>query len=296
MQTKTFLFQYVTYVSYITYVTYLLPLLLTTWARQESSYNSLIQQIGFCRMQSFDTVSRSTSESVPMFLDGRILMGVGLSDVNMKSSDAFLCGACLEVTHVENFYEWNSELTQWGLPIPQSPPPFLVMVMDQCTDPVCTRDYLDFDIYNPQQPVMNGNPYHVEWSLVPCPVYDDEPIEFLLCTAQTCHVDDPQEVTVGDIIPLIPTSTPLEYWSLTIRNTALPLKQVMVEYQGTDYPLRLENAWVWDQGPFLFNVTIQIHITTVDQNDRRVQHILEMPPPDAPTSSGYRGGIWLTAN
>lgn len=266
-------------------VIFFLPILFTTGARQESSYNSLIQQIGFCRMQSFDTISRSTSESVPMFLDGRILMGVGLSDENMKSSDAFLCGACLEVTHVENFYEWNSELTQWGLPIPNSPPPFLVMVMDQCTDPVCTRDYVDFDIYNPHQPVMNGNPYHVEWNLVPCPVHDDEPPQFLLCTAKTCHVDDPQ-----DAIPTAPAA-PLDYWSLTIRNTKLPLKQVLVEYQGTDHPLRLENAWVWDQGPFFLNATIPI--TTIDQNDRHVHHILVMPPPDSPSSPGYRGGIWL---
>jgi hypothetical protein len=53
---------------------------------QESSYNSFVGQIGFCRLQSFDTYSRSSSESVPMFLDGRISFGVGLSNENMKQS------------------------------------------------------------------------------------------------------------------------------------------------------------------------------------------------------------------
>jgi len=254
--------------------------------RQNATYNSLIRQVGFCRMQSFDTVSRSTSESVPMFLDGRILMGVGLSNENMKSSDAFLCGACLRVTHVENFYEWNSELTQWGGMIPGSPPPFLVMVMDQCTDPVCTRDFLDFDIYHEHQPVMNGNPYHVEWTLVPCPVKEEEPMEYILCTATTCHADDEaQNLTVGDVI-----STPVEYWSLTIRNTRMPLTQVLVEYQGTFIPLRLENAWVWDQGPYSLKDGIDLHLYQQD-HPQILNEVLEMPSLDTPTSIGYRGGI-----
>lgn len=247
---------------------------------QESSYNSMVKQVGFCRMQSFDTVSRSTSESVPMFLDGRVLMGVGLSNENMKSSDAFLCGACLRVTRVENFYEWNTELTVWGKPVAATP--FLVMVMDQCTDPVCTRDYLDFDVYSDQQPVMHGNPYHVEWTLVPCPVTENEPLEYLLCTATTCHADDPPNRTVGDVL----SRDAEDYWSLTIRNTRLPLRNVMVEYQGRLVPLRLENAWVWDQGPFSLRNGLNI---TIDEKHVR----LKIPDTHQPASTGYRGGIWL---
>jgi hypothetical protein len=35
--------------------------------------------------------------------------------------------------------------------------PFLAMVFDQCTDPICDQTgYLDFDVYNELQPVFNG--------------------------------------------------------------------------------------------------------------------------------------------
>jgi len=217
-----------------------------------------------------------------MFLDGRVLMGVGLSNENMKTSDAFLCGACLRVTRVENFYEWNTELTVWGKPV--SDTPFLVMVMDQCTDPVCTRDYLDFDIYSDQQPVMHGNPYHVEWTLVPCPVTENEPLEYLLCTATTCHAEDPPNRTVGDVL----SRDAEDYWSLTIRNTRWPLHQVRVEYQGRLVPLRLENAWVWDQGPFSFRNGL-LNLTLDDEKHVR----LKIPDTHQPASTGYRGGIWL---
>ena len=35
--------------------------------------------------------------------------------------------------------------------------PFIAMVFDQCTDPICDQTgYLDFDVYNELQPVFNG--------------------------------------------------------------------------------------------------------------------------------------------
>ena len=75
-------------------------------AMTNATYNSFRQQIGYCKMQSFGTVSRSTSGSVPMFMDGRIRFGVGLSDFNMRASDAELCGMCLRVTSGSIFLPW----------------------------------------------------------------------------------------------------------------------------------------------------------------------------------------------
>jgi hypothetical protein len=146
--------------------------------RGNGSYNSMVNQIGFCRMQSFDTQSRSTSTSVPMFMDGRISFGVGLSDINMKEVSYFRCGECLQVLGMKPFYSWNKELTKWTESTERAQTadsssrflPFIVMVFDQCTDPICTRDYLDFDIYSALQPVSHGNPTNIEWISVPCPI------------------------------------------------------------------------------------------------------------------------------
>lgn len=65
---------------------------------------------------------------------------------------------CIEVTKVENMPELGDELTTWssGSNITV---PFIAMVFDQCTDPICDESgYLDFDVYSENQPVEKGNP------------------------------------------------------------------------------------------------------------------------------------------
>ena len=260
---------------------FVLPFL---YALQESSYNSFIGQVGFCRLQSFDTVSRSTSESIPMFMDSRISFGVGLSDENMKLSNSFLCGACLNVTFVENFYQWNEEITEWN-DVASPNNSFLVIVMDQCTDAVCKLNYLDFDIYSPTQPVMYGNPYHVKWHYVPCPIKSGETFEYIICTATTCHIQDRIHQTVGDII-----TDDLVYWSLTIRNTRLPISKVILHLSPTvSVDLRLENSWIWDIGTY--NLQQGINITMMDQENKVLNDFIQMPPLNQVASIGYHGGI-----
>jgi len=251
---------------------------------QESSYNSFIGQVGFCKLQSFNTISRSTSDSIPMFLDGRISFGVGLSDFNMQQSNSFLCGACINVTRVENFYEWNQELTEWQGAWPQYKS-FIVMVMDQCTDPVCTENYLDFDIYNALQPVADGNPYSVQWNYIPCPIASNETIDYLLCTATSCHIQDPVEQTVQQVIGKF-----VYYWSLTIRNTRIPISNVLLHLNnGTTIELELENAWIWNYGEF--DLKQGLNITMVDAENKMLNDFIVMPSLDQNTSNGYHGGI-----
>lgn len=263
------------------------------------SYNSLTHQVGYCKMQSFDTVSRSTSESVPMFLDGRVSFGVGISNENMRTSTGFLCGACLNVTKIENFYEWNNESTEWDYEKP-STKPFVVMVMDQCTDPVCTENYLDFDIYNEKQPVRNGNPFSVVWEYIPCPLLRGETMEYLLCFESSCHVQDSETaLTLGDILKNTFTVT---YWSLTIRNFRVPISQVLVrsnesvndsDSESNPIPLRLENSWVWDQGEYDLRQGISLLMVDVEGKTT-----MDSIPPlsftkSTSTTPGYRGGILL---
>lgn len=258
---------------------------ITSFARiQESSYNSFIGQVGFCKLQSFNTVSRSTSDSIPMFLDGRISFGVGLSDFNMQQSNSFLCGACLNVTRIENFYEWNTELTEWQGSWPQYKS-FTVMVMDQCTDPVCIQDYLDFDIYNALQPVANGNPYSLQWNYIACPVQANETIDYLLCTSTTCHIQDPVEQTVAQVV-----GQDVYYWALTIRNTRIPISNVMLHLSnGTTVELDLESAWIWNHESF--DLKQGLNITMVDAENKILHDFIKMPSMNQKTSSGYHGGI-----
>lgn len=50
------------------------------------------------------------------------------------------CGACLEIYQIDNFYEWNLELTEWNYSM-RKHIPFIVLVFDQCTDPICRLDF-----------------------------------------------------------------------------------------------------------------------------------------------------------
>ena len=219
---------------------------------QEASYNSMRRQIGYCRMQSFETVSRTTTDSVSMFMDGRISFGVGLPLRDASSMEAFPCGVCLNVTHVENFYTWNFNLTEWFGPWPTDQW-FLVMVFDECRDTVCQQaHYLDFDVYSETQPVAHGNPYGIQWHVVPCPLRSGETLEYLFCTASTCHEND-----LSKMIPLAVE----EYWSLTVRNFRIGIVQVSVLYHDVWRGLRRENAWVWDQGPFDLGRNLQLMLT-----------------------------------
>lgn len=251
-------------------------------AMTNATYNSFRQQIGYCKMQSFETVSRSTSGSVPMFMDGRIRFGVGLSDFNMRASDAELCGMCLRVTSVDNFFEWNEDLTEWLGPI-QQPVDFLVMVFDRCPDEICIQDFLDFDIYSPLQPVARGNPTHLSWTQVPCPVAPHEKIEYLICTSYSCNQQNPAQQTTLELL-----NKTHYYWTITFRNIRVPIGSATVHYEGRDYPLRKENSWTWDGE--LYNLWKGINITFVSVENKVLRDFIQMDSFRVPKSE-YHGGI-----
>lgn len=249
--------------------------------QQEASYNSMTRQIGYCRMQSFDTVSRETSDSVPMFLDGRISFGVGLPSRDADSMEAFTCGMCLNVTHVENFYAWNNALTVWSESAVWRPTEwFLVMVFDECKDPVCQQPfYLDFDVYSETQPVARGNPRGVQWKAVPCPLHPGETLEYLFCTASSCHVDDNPVSTLAH--------EEYYYWSVTIRNLRIPLVGVSVLYHGKWFPLKRENAWKWDDGPFRLDRSFKIKLRNAEGVEKT--EVVSLPV-NGESMPSYRGG------
>jgi hypothetical protein len=270
--------------------------------RGNGSYNSMVNQIGFCRMQSFDTQSRSSSGSVPMFMDGRISFGVGLSDMNMKEVSYFRCGECLQVLDMKPFYSWNNELTEWTERTEWTENadssslflPFIIMVFDQCTDPICVRDYLDFDIYSALQPVSHGNPTNIEWISVPCPILEEETIEYLFCLSTSCHVEDPEDTNMTLRRRTAP-SLIVYYWSLTIRNTRIPILSVIAQYQNDFFFLKRQNAWVWDFGPF--DLEEDIVLTMEDKEGEYIQDTIKMSDYlDKNTTNGYHGGILISSS
>jgi len=237
------------------------------------SYNSFRRQVGFCRMQSFDTVSRETSSSVPMFLDGRVSFGIGLSHTNMSTDGVFGCGRCLNVTAIENFYRFNPSLTRWSRRPHDPAEAFVAMVFDDCTDPVCTPGYLDFDIYSLDQPVFRGNPHGIRWDWIPCPILPHETIEYLLCIGDLCNRDG----TMPDVVYQL---------SVAVRNSRLGIRSVILN--GTE--LALENAWVY-HGVFKLGNGFEIALTDEDGREHRETIRWE----DGRRRAGYQGAVFFAS-
>jgi hypothetical protein len=153
-------------------------------------------------------------------------------------------------------------------------------VFDECKDEICQQPfYLDFDVYSETQPVARGNPRHVQWFPVPCPLKPGETLEYLFCTASSCHVDDKLVSTL--------TTEEYYYWSVTLRNVRIPLVSVSVLYHGNWIPLKRENAWTWDDGPFRLDHSIKLKLRNVEGVEKTEVVSLRVHGESMPS---YRGG------
>jgi hypothetical protein len=252
-------------------------------SKTNATYNSFIKQIGYCKLQGFLTESRSTSNSIAMFLDGRIKFGVGISDINMKSKDYNLCGMCINVTNVDNFYKWNNEITEWNKRINHDN--FLAIVFDRCPDEICIKNFLDFDIYNPLQPVSHGNPINLEWYEIPCPIEKNEYIEYLICTSDTCNFQNKEIDSIENVI-----KNPTYFWSITFRNMRIPIKKVIIHYLNYDYELKKDNSWSWNND--LYDLKNGINMTFYDKNNKSYNDFIKFNKNEN-TAIGYNGGILI---
>lgn len=186
-----------------------------------ATYNSLNKQVAYCKMQGFDTVSRSTSEGPSLYTSSDVWIGVGLSDNQFNGST---CGMCIQVEKIHNMRGGNNELTIFDDSIPKVP--FIAMVFDECKDPICLTDgFLDFDVHTEVPPVWKGNPYNVTWIAVECPVYHHDTtvlkhrLEYLICNKHSCKYQD-QQNWYG--------KTFLDIWdpyffSIIVRNSRVPI-------------------------------------------------------------------------
>lgn len=253
---------------------------------QGGSYNAFLKQVGYCKQQSYDTVSRSTSHGPYIFTSGQVELGVGLSDTQFAGS-IVSCGRCINVVSIDPFYTFNEEVTEWDYR-DKKDSNFTVMVMDQCTDAICQSGFLDFDIYNQHLPVAYGNPMDLVWEFVECPV-GNTTMEFLFCLGgSSCNPQDPENRTVEE---LYEDSKTYNWFSLYPRNFRIPITSIRV--QGID--LVDKNAWIWKGVDILRETKWTIEWTSEDGSIQSWvvdwnEHF------DKYTTPGYRGGIILSTD
>jgi hypothetical protein len=141
--------------------------------------------------------------------------------------------------------------------------------------------------------VSHGNPTNIEWISVPCPILEGETIEYLFCLSTSCHVEDSEDTNMT-LREMTAPSLTVYYWSLTIRNTRIPILSVFIHYQQQSFILKRQNAWVWDFGPF--GLEEDIMLTIKDSEGAYTQDTIKMSDYlDKNTTKGYHGGILISS-
>ena len=250
------------------------------------SYNSFLNQVGFCKQQSFETISRNTSTTPPIFQSGKVKFGVGLSHDQFRRS-IVSCGRCIQISTIDRFYQFNHELTDWEYTKPDDGN-FTVMVFDECTDPICESGFLDFDIYNDKQPVAYGNPTDLSWEFVPCPVGDDDTIEFLICLGyESCQIQNMEGRLVKD---LFNEAIHDNRFTLYPRNFRTSITSINV--QGN--PLQDNQAWVWtSENSTLLDQPEWVVEWTNEDGSLQTWILKWSQYVENVSTPGYRGGVIL---
>jgi hypothetical protein len=243
-----------------------------------ATYNSFREQPGFCFLQGYDTLSRETTGMYsPMFLDGRVWSGVGLSNAQFNNS-VKSCGACIQVKKI-TINEFDSSLTTWSEE-PTLQPERIVVVADQCKDPICESGWLDFDVYSDGFP---DNPKELEWSFVPCPVLPHEDIGLLFCPSESCQRDFSENRTFGQVVE----ESSRYFWSLYAHNLKYPLTSVRIDTTNASVYLEDTNGWMYRfSEPFDF---LQPFRTTLCSEQECIESTIHLKPGDL-TTPGFRGG------
>lgn len=268
------------------------------------TYNSLIEQTAYCKMQGFNTNSRFSSQSPKMFQDGRVTFGVGLSHKQFGSlqennrwmnsvEGSLTCGMCIEVLDIQKMPEFNSQLTDWDYST-EIKTPFIVMVFDQCKDEICGSGFLDFDIYNKKQPVSFGNISGIKWRAVECPVQEDK-LEYLICSQNTCNFTDKKQKKFFDVFTR-------NWFSIIIRNHRIPILEVFLynfehqKYKKLEYKSSIGFVSSDNFKEQKKNENkMKIKIITYDNKEHF--DIIDLDKHfDENTTEGYNGGMLIEGN
>jgi len=258
------------------------------------TYNDMKYQTGFCKMQGFNTQSRSTSYAPKIVLDGKVNFGVGLSHYQFGSPSnpsiygltegTLVCGMCIQIQNISNLPLFNSELTQY-VPINVTTS-HIAMIFDQCTDPICNENFLDIDVYA-DNIFTKSNTYNIDWIAIDCPVDEFNELELLICTQNTCNVNDIKYKSVHYFKELFnPT-----FFSIIPRNMVRPIREFYIKNENEYIKLEYRSGigYIWEGKEFI-NSLLELKLIDVFNNIIYKQYnftkeLLKMPLDD------YRGGI-----
>lgn len=272
------------YESVLENVTYLYD---NTFHSHEGTYNTLTHQTGFCKMQGYDTTSRKNSFGPSLYTSGKVHFGVGLSSLyfgNVPNEEGLLtCGMCLNITNIKRIPTFSNDLTNYE-PNTEIQTPFLAMVFDQCKDPICQQEgFLDFDIYSS---IPNYNIESIEWNAIECPTDENDTIELLFCSKDTCNVQNihSKDTKFGELISKY-------FFSIIPRNMRIPIQKIQVQKNKKWVDLVYISAigWTWT---FLFDKTQDIQLRIISY----LGDVLDVEIPihtitNKTISIPYRGGI-----
>lgn len=258
------------------------------------TYNDMKNQTGFCKMTGFNTVSRSTSSGPALFTSGRVEFGVGLSQYQFgsltipslysKSEGALVCGMCINITSISNFPLLNPELNDYESINTTSS--HIAMIFDQCRDDICTDSFLDIDVYA-DNIFKNANTYNISWIAIPCPTYENEKQEYLICSSTTCNAGDVSYKKFQHFMNLFDPT----YFYIIVRNMQRPIKHFFIFHSDDWIELSYNGGYIWNnfERPFFEN---SLKIKTVDIigkviiDEFDMAKVLHLKPLD-----DYHGGI-----
>ena len=252
------------------------------------TFNILTEQVGFCKMQGYDTTNRENSYGPSIYTSGRVQFGVGLSSIYFgdvpNDEGRETCGMCLNITKVQNFPKFSNDLTLF-FPNTKIETPFTVMVFDQCKDPICQQDaFLDFDIYGN---IPSTNIKFLEWHPIDCPIHKEEDfIELLFCSKDTCndHNIYTEKIPFHHVIDKY-------FVSIIPRNMRIPIKRISILKKNEWVEMNYISAigWIF---PFEFDFTSNIFLQFESSKSDILQMEIQISTLlDTPIQLEYRGGI-----
>ena len=265
-----------------------------------ATYNSLIEQTAYCKMQGFHTNSRISSKSLKMFQDGRVKMGVGLSHKQFGSlqekgwmdsvEGSLTCGMCIEVLDIKKMPEFNNQLTDWDYFTPIKTP-FIAMVLDQCKDEICKSGFLDFDIYNEKQPTSFGDIENIKWKGIECPVFEDK-LEYLICSQNTCNLSNKKKKKFINVFSR-------NWFSLIIRNNRIPILEVyLFHFQNNNFEkLEYESSIGFVASNTISEKENKLRLKIITYDQKEHFDIIDLNKYfNKDTTDGYNGGMLITGN
>lgn len=256
---------------------------------KEGTYNTLVNQYGFCKMQSSFTKSRKTSLGPSLYTRGKVQFGVGLSSfyfgnkINKEGKET--CGMCLNITKIQNFPFFSNDLTQYKKDL-EIETPFLVMVFDQCKDLICEQEgFLDFDIYSP---IPSTNIKLMEWKGIECPTDEEDTIELLFCSSNSCNIHNQytENILWKDIIDIY-------FITIIPRNMKIPIKNIKIwnkkKYQYEE--LNYISGIGWSL-PFLFPIRGYLNLILISYRENEIYITISIEELFyTPILLEYNGGI-----